>query len=449
MRFPVPQPVLDVLSRLEDCGYAAYLVGGCVRDDVLGIQPHEYDMASAARPDELARCFSGERLLETGLKHGTLTLLTDYGPLEITTFRSDGTYSDGRHPDSVRFSTDIFEDLKRRDFTINAMAYSPKRGLVDPFDGRGDCARSVLRAVGTAEERFREDALRILRGLRFSATLGFHIEADSYQGMLATMGGLQHISQERIARELNLLLLGKAASQTLATYPRLIFAVLPELEPMLHCPQRGRTHIYDVWEHSLAVLRIAERELPLAWAALLHDSGKPATLTLDHDGCTLFHGHAALGADIAARCLTRLKQPRALIDTVRDLVLHHDEKVGPHNLQLWLSRLGYDLLRQLILLQAADIEAHAPHMRHRGEEALTLIEKARQLIDSGACLSLKDLRIDGNTLKEMGFPNGPLMGETLQYLLDMVLTGRAPNDTDHLKTLAGIRLKRHQLKERP
>ena len=409
MRFPVPQPILSVLSRLEDRGYAAYLVGGCVRDDMLGIRPEEYDIASAARPEEVMACFSGERLIKTGLKHGTVTLLTGSGPVEITTFRNDGTYSDGRHPDSVRFSTDILEDLRRRDFTINAMAYSPARGLMDPYHGREDCALKILRAVGVAEDRFREDALRILRSLRFSATLGFDIEADSYQGMLAMMPRLKNVSQERIARELNLLLVGKDGAKTLATYRRLFFAVLPELEPMLHCPQRGRAYVYDVWEHSLETLRAVDKELPLAWAALLHNSGKPAAMTLDHDGRTLFHGHHEKGAEIAQSCLLRLRQPRKLIDTVRDLVYYHDEKIGPHNLRLWLSRLGFPLLRQLILLQAADLMAHAPHMHQQGAQAGR--DRKRQALRGGACLSLKGLRIDGRVLHEMGFPKGPLIGD--------------------------------------
>lgn len=444
MRFPVPQPILGVLSRLEACGFAAYLVGGCIRDDMLGIQPKEYDVASAARPEEVQACFQGERLLETGLKHGTLTLLTDAGPCEITTFRSDGTYSDNRHPDSVRFSLSIEEDLQRRDFTVNAMAYSPTRGLVDPFMGRLDCARKVLRAVGDPLERFREDALRILRGLRFAATLGFDIDADSYQAMLAMLPGLARISRERIGHELNRMLLGAHAADTLGLYPRLLFSVLPELQPILHHPQRSRFHIYDVWEHSLETLRLAPAELALRWAALFHDSGKPETSQVDPDGSTHFRGHPAISMRIAKDSLASLKQPKKLMEEVGTLVLYHDDRVGQHNLQLWLARLGFPLLRQLILLQAADLEAHAPHVHHRAQEARQLIEAAQALLDSGACLSIKDLKINGHDLRALGYPDGPLMGETLQYMLDMVLTGRAPNEADYLHRLASLRLRRHR-----
>lgn len=442
MRFPPPSTVLSVLDRLESCGYAAYLVGGCVRDDMLGIQPKEYDICSAATPEQLRDCLKGERLLDTGLKHGTLTLLIEDQRLEITTFRSDGSYSDSRHPDSVRFSDSIEEDLKRRDFTVNAMAWSPKHGLVDPHGGAEDCAARVLRAVGDPMQRFAEDALRILRGLRFSAVLGFDIEADSYQAMLSLSPNLKRISAERIGKELNLLLVGRHARKTLSIYPRLVFAVLPELEPMLFCPQRSRYHVYGVWEHSLMVLEHTPLELPLRWAALFHDSGKPTTAMVDPDGRTHFRGHPKLSVQIAGDCLRRLRQSNRLIEEVELLVLHHDDRVDFGNLQLWLSRLGFESLRRLILLQAADLEGHAPTVRDRAEQAGGLIKQAADLIRSGACLAVKDLAIGGRRLIALGFPENALIGDTLDDLLELVLTGRAPNEPEALEALALQRLDR-------
>lgn len=441
MRFPLPATALAILDRLEACGYPAYLVGGCVRDDARGIRPTEYDICSAATPAELHVCLADERLLDTGIQHGTVTLVAEDGQYEITSFRSDGLYLDSRHPDSVRFSRDLLEDLQRRDFTVNAMAYSPRRGLVDPHGGMEDLQLKVLRAVGDPAKRFQEDALRILRGLRFAASLGFDIEADSYQAMLAAAGNLVRISRERIAKELNLLLLGAHAARTLRTYPRLILQALPQLQPMLHCPQRSRFHVHDVWEHSLSVLENIPAELPLRWAALLHDSGKPAAATVSPDGATHFRGHPAISAGIARDILEGLKQPRRLTEDVVTLVRYHDDRINRANLQLWLARLGPELFRQMVWLQAADLEGHAPFVLRQALSPMQLIEEADGLIAQGACLSLKDMKIDGRRLMALGYPEGPGIGEALEALLHSVLTGETPNEAEALEALALRRLR--------
>ncbi len=441
MRIPLPSQVMSALSRLEEKGFEAYAVGGCVRDYVLGKAAQEYDLCSAATPDELKTVFAGERIIETGLRHGTLTVLLEGMPLEITTFRSDGAYSDSRHPDSVRFSRNIREDLERRDFTCNAMAYSPLRGLVDPFGGVLACHARQLKAVGDPEKRFSEDALRILRALRFSSVLGFELEEKTAAAALRLAPSLSKISRERVAKELNLALMGAGAAEALRKYPGLLTAALPQLAPMLHTPQKTRFHMYDLWEHTLQVIQYTPPELSLRWAALLHDSGKPAAMTVDPDGTTHFRGHAALSAEIADACLTGLRQPNRLIQDVHELVLYHDDRFGQDNLRRWLSKLGLDLLTRLLRLQYADIAAHAPDIARRARKALDLIPQAENMIKEGVCLNIADLKVNGDSLMWAGIPKGPAIGETLNYLLDMVLSGSVENEEEALIELAQERMR--------
>ena len=441
MHFPLPVPVTDALSRLEAKGFEAYAVGGCVRDYILGRTPHEYDLCSAATPDELRACFSAERIIETGLKHGTLTLVLDGMPLEITTFRSDGRYSDSRHPDSVSFSRSINEDLRRRDFTCNAMAYSPVRGLVDPFGGAAACHNKVLEAVGDPVQRFSEDALRILRALRFASSLGFIIEEATARAAILLAPSLDNVSRERVAKELNLALLGEGAAETLRKYPQLLFTALPQLAPMLDTPQKTRFHMYPLWEHTLQVISHTPQELSVRWAALLHDSGKPAAMTADHDGTTHFRGHPDISARISDDCMTSLRQPKQLTGDVRELVLYHDDRFGPDNVRRWLSKLGLSLLKRLLLLQYADIAAHAPDIASRAHKALDLIPLAEAMVDEGLCLNVKDLAVNGDMLIQAGVPKGPAIGEILNYLLDMVLSDSAANDQNTLIELAQERMR--------
>lgn len=436
MRFPLPEAVLRTLERLERAGHEAYVVGGAVRDDALGIEPHEYDVTTSALPEQVKAVFAGGRLIDTGLRHGTVTLLEEGWPLEITTFRVDGEYTDGRHPDQVRFSSSLREDLMRRDFTCNAMAWSPRTGLVDPFGGLDACARRMLRAVGDPGKRFEEDGLRILRALRFAATLGFDIEADTYQAMLDKLPMLDHLSRERVAAELNHLLLGRAAAATLRTYPRVLFAALPCLQPLRATPQRSRFHVHDVWEHTLRVVAAAPPDLALRWAALFHDSGKPASLTRDPDGTTHFKGHPRLSEALAERTLRELRQPKKLIEEVALLIRHHDDRIREDGVQRWLARLGLEMFIKLVRLQRADADAHAPFVSRRAPDADELIARARALIEAGAVLSLRDLAIDGRGLLALGFPSGRPLGEALEYLLEEVIRGRAPNDREQLGLLA-------------
>ena len=444
MRLEPPGYVLEALEALRGAGFAAYLVGGCVRDACLGRTPLDYDMASSATPDEVRQLFPHTRVLPTGERHGTVTALLGGNAVEITTFRADGPYSDGRHPDRVRFSRTVEEDLARRDFTVNAMAWNPWDGLTDPFGGRADCEARVLRAVGDPRTRFREDALRILRALRLACQLGFTIEPKTLRAMEEEAGGLARVSRERVGGEINRALLGPHAAWALRAYPRVLFAALPELEPMLHTPQRIRFHAWDVWEHTLRVLEATPQDLALRWAALFHDSGKPAHISYDPDGTTHFRGHQATSVLLAESAMARLRQPKALLEEVRTLVRRHGDRIGPDNLQRCLSRLGEGTLVKLLLLQRADMSGKAPDVAAGAPRLDALILDAKRLVREGAVLGLRDLAVGGNDLLALGYEAGPELGAALDRLLRAVLAGRLENRRDALLAAARERLQAGQ-----
>lgn len=439
MRFPVPGFVLEAITRLNDSGHEAYLVGGCVRDDYLHIPPHDYDICTSAYPEEIKTCFQDERTIDTGIRHGTVTLVLGHDAVEITTFRADGPYSDGRRPDHVSFTHSLAEDLMRRDFTMNALAWHPASGIVDLFGGREDCDNKLIRCVGQARHRFSEDALRILRALRFASTLGFSIEQSALEAMEERKASIRKVSVERITEELNKLMLGTQPAEVFRQYPRIMFEVLPSLEPMFRCPQRSFFHCYDVWEHSLHALSDTPPDLAVRWAALYHDSGKPDAITYDPDGTTHFRGHMAISTRIVENAMTSLRQSNALTKEVTTLVKYHDERIGPDNLQMWLSKLGHPLFIKLMWLQRADLGAHAPHVAEKVRNIDDLIARANDMAHGNACLGLKDLAVDGRVLVEHGFDTGPFLGETLQYLLQRVVNGFEQNDR---RTLLSVALKR-------
>lgn len=416
------------MERLNAAGFSAYAVGGCVRDTVLGQTPHDYDMTTSALPQEMQQVFRGERTIETGLKHGTLTVLLQGMPLEITTFRIDGAYGDGRHPDSVTFTRDVTEDLARRDFTINAMAYSPKDGLVDPFGGQTDCRDGVLRCVGDPTKRLEEDALRILRALRFSARLGFPIEAKTAHALFEQKENLAHVSIERITTELNGLLQGKFAADILRQYADILFFVLPELAPIAGFPQRCRYHCYDVWEHTLHVIDRIPATPTLRWAALLHDAAKPVCHVQDAQGNDHFYHHPEKGAAMAEDILRRLRQPNQFIDEVQKLVLYHDSCRREADVYPLLSKLGPEMLSRCLALSLADQLSHAPWLAQRAEADHALYHQRLQaLLDQNACYSLAQMAIRGPDLMALGL-KGKAIGDTLQKLLAEIVAERIPNE---------------------
>ena len=422
----IPNTVLELMEQLEEAGFECRCVGGCVRDWLMGIQPHDYDCCTSATPEEMQAIFADRQLVLAGLKHGTVSVVTTDGLVEITTFRTEGGYADSRHPDWVRFVRDLKEDLARRDFTVNAMAYSPRRGLSDPFGGQADLKKGLLRAVGDANLRFREDALRILRGLRFAARFGFQIEENTRRAMDEEIAGLDALARERVMTELEGFLKAAKAAD-LQNAANILCRCIPELAPTVGFDQHSRHHIHDVFGHTAAVVEAAPPDTALRLAALLHDIGKPATFTRDEQGEGHFYGHAAISARMADDILLGLKAPNALREEVVWLVKHHMDRhpLEEKTARRLLSRHGLERMEKLLDLQTAD-------MGDRSDELEALRALLRSLAEKEGTLTLKTLAVKGADLMALGFAPGPALGQTLNGLLEKVLTGELPNDRDAL-----------------
>ena len=436
----IPESVLELMDRLEEAGFECHCVGGCVRDHLMGIAPHDYDCCTAATPEEMLAVFADRQLVLAGLKHGTVGVVTDSGVVEITTYRTEGGYTDARHPDWVKFVRNLREDLARRDFTVNAMAYSPRRGFSDPFGGREDLARGLLRAVGEPQQRFREDALRILRGLRFAARFGFRIEEKTRAAMDAEIAGLDALARERVMTELTGFLVA-ARADDLCSAANLLCRCIPELRATVGFDQKNPNHVHDVFGHMAQVVENVPPTPELRLAALLHDIGKPKTFTLDEAGVGHFYGHAAAGADLADGILHRLKASNALREEVVWLVKHHMDHYLPEEktARRLLSRHGLQRMERLLDLQAADLGgkgADGPDASLRELEALRQL--LRTLAQQEGALTLKTLAVSGRDLMALGIAPGPELGKTLNALLDRVLAGELPNDRNALlAALAG------------
>ena len=432
----LPDYVMSALDRLTEAGFEAYVVGGCVRDLLMGRTPGDYDVTTSALPEETAAVFAGDRVIETGIKHGTVTVLLSGHPLEITTFRVDGDYSDARHPDAVTFTRSLREDLARRDFTMNAIAWNGAEGLVDPFGGEADIRAGIVRCVGDPGARFREDALRILRCLRFSAVLGFRAEPETAAAARENRALLRQISAERVAAELKKLVCGPDVRRVVLEETDVLGAVLPELLPMRGFDQRNTHHIYDVLEHCAAVCEAVPAEPALRMAALLHDVGKPDCFFLDEDGAGHFYGHGARGAEIADEALRRLRFDNASRERITELVRCHDMLIEPTEKSVLrvFRRFGPDFFFQLVQIKRADALAHAPGQKltERLERSAALEALGRELLTRRACFSLRDLAVNGDDLIAAGLSPGPAVGEALHALLDAVTDGRAPNEKSAL-----------------
>ena len=423
----LPGYVTECLDALEAAGFAAYAVGGCVRDAVLGKEPQDYDLCTAALPEQTQAVFRGHDLVLAGLKHGTVGVVTEHGVVEITTFRTEGGYADSRHPDWVRFVPNVEDDLARRDFTVNAMAWSPKRGFRDPFGGLEDLKNHVLRAVGDPSRRFREDALRILRGVRFASRYRLTPDPETKDAMFTLVPLMDQLARERVFDELCKLLM-TATAQDLLNFAPVIAGAIPELGPQIGFDQRTPYHAYDIFTHTAHVVEHVPRELTLRWAALLHDVGKPHCFTQDETGRGHFKGHASAGAEIADGVLRRLKAPTALREDVVLLIGQHMTRMEPDKkfLRRRLSRLGPEMLDQLLLLQEADMCSKGvckDEEKAQFAQCLSLLAQIRQ---EEACLSLGSLAVDGNDLLSLGF-RGKAIGACLNSLLDRVLDEQLPN----------------------
>ena len=417
----LPQAVQYCISSLEAAGFRAFAVGGCVRDSLLGLTPADFDLCTSAKPDQIAQVFARHQLLHHGEKHGTVGVVLDGEVFEITTFRMEGGYEDARHPNWVDFVENVEEDLARRDFTINAMAYNPSTGYVDPFGGREDLKNKILRTVGDPDARFREDALRILRGARFSARFRLTPDPATLSAMDRLAPLLDKIARERVFEELCKLLVSATAADLQQFIP-LLTQVIPELSPSVGFQQHSPHHRYDVFTHTAHVVEAVPKEPSLRWAALLHDVGKPACFTQDENGRGHFKGHAKISQEMADAILLRLKAPSALRQQVTELIGLHMTKLEPDKklLRRRLGKLGQDRLEQLLELQEADMGSKGTGISEGMEQFQILRAMISEILSEDACLSIKDLAITGWDLQQIGLAPGPEMGRCLNWLLGQV-----------------------------
>ena len=428
----LPDYVLALIDRLETAGFPTYAVGGCVRDMILGQTPQDYDLCTAALPEQTEAVFADRSLVLAGKKHGTVGVITENGVVEITTFRTEGGYGDNRHPDWVKFVPDIREDLARRDFTVNAMAWSPTRGFADPFGGQEDLKNRILRAVGDPATRFREDSLRILRGVRFAVRYDLQPEDRTLRAMEDLAFLMDNLARERIFDEL-CKLLPLVTARDLLHFGPILAAVIPELAPMIGFDQHTRHHAYDLFTHTAYVVENTPQQLPLRWAALLHDTGKIPAFTQDEDGRGHFYGHAAESARLADSILRRLKAPTVLREKTVLLIELHMTQLEPTKkvIRRWLSRLGRETLDEFLLLQTADTRSKGVDVTAE----LAQFDRLQAILDNieaeNACLSLKDLAVKGNDLMALGI-TGKRIGIMLNQLLDLVLDDQLPNEKSAL-----------------
>lgn len=429
-----------IIHTLQDAGYEAYIVGGCVRDAVLGRTPDDWDITTSARPEEVKALFS--RTIDTGIAHGTVTVMFGKEGYEVTTYRVDGRYEDHRRPSSVSFTASLLEDMKRRDFTINAMAYNDEEGIIDHFEGIRDLERRQIRCVGEPSERFDEDALRILRAVRFAAQLDFSIDEGTREAVRRQAVFLKDISAERIQVELTKLLLSAHPEQLRTAWELGVTAVvLPEFDRMMETLQNNKHHMYSVGEHTLKVIQEVPQTKMLRWAALLHDVAKPVCKTTDERG-DHFYGHSEKGVELAEAVLVRLKFDNATTDRVKRLVLWHDYGMGEcpslRSFRKSLSRMGADLFEDYTKLKRADILAQSEYMREEKLHTLACLRNYYgQIMEEQQCLTLKDLAVSGRDLIESGMQPGKEMGQVLHYLLDCVLECPEKNEKDILLRLVG------------
>lgn len=434
MHISCPNYILKAIEIIEAHGYTAYAVGGCVRDSVMGRTPNDWDMTTDAEPEQTQKIFHSFRTIPTGIKHGTVTVIIDSHPIEITTMRIDGEYSDNRHPQQVSFTRNINDDLSRRDFTVNAMAYNPKIGLVDPFGGIEDIKKRLIRCVGQPNIRFHEDALRILRAVRFASVLDFDIEKNTAESLIDNRSLLNHISKERIRVELIKLLCGKNVENALTNYKELIFEIIPELSATNGFLQHTLYHIYDVWTHTVKVVAAIEPTSDFRLAALLHDVEKPSMFTLDENGRGHFKGHPQKGAETAEKILRRLRFSNAEIKRITAIIYLHDER--PNGDRFALARLcadyGIDSVDDTLKLIKAESHGKNPEF---SDSEIASVELAQKQLDemrkSNTCLSLSQLNINGNDIISCGIERTKIK-ETLQFLLYEVVYERVENKKSEL-----------------
>ena len=437
MLIHLPEDVKAILHTLQEAGYEAYAVGGCIRDSLLGRRPDDWDITTSAKPQETKALFG--KTIDTGIQHGTVTVMRHGRGYEVTTYRVDGEYEDGRHPKEVTFTASLKEDLKRRDSTVNAMAYNEKEGLVDLFGGRQDLEQKIIRCVGEANERFEEDALRIMRAVRFSAQLGFSIEERTKEAIRGHAERLRQVSAERIQVELTKLVISPNPDFLRIAWETGITAVvLPEFDRLMEQPQNNPHHCFSVGEHTLHAMQAVRPDKCLRLCLLLHDVAKPDCLTTDAEGIDHFHGHAQKGERMAAQILKRLRYDNHTTELVSRLVKWHDVAIAPEKkaVRRAASRMGKELFPLILEVKAADLAAQSDYQRAEKREWLERLRSLYEEIErEGDCLTIKDLAVDGRDLIQAGITPGPQLGRTLQEFLEIVLEDPEKNTKEYLLSL--------------
>lgn len=435
MEIKIPSEVTKIINRLEGAGHRAFCVGGAIRDSVMGLTPGDWDITTSAKPYETCELFKDFKTIDTGLKHGTITIIINHKPFEVTTFRIDGEYGDNRHPETVEYTSDLKSDLARRDFTINALAYNPLTGFVDLYGGQDDIYNSIIKTVGNPDKRFNEDGLRIFRALRFASVLGFEIEEETSNAIHRNKELLKNISAERIAVELNKLLCGKNAFNVLMEYSDVLSVVIPEIAPAINFKQYGEKHAYDIWEHICHTVDTIPRDKILRLTMFLHDLGKVPTHKLNDKGESSFKNHAVVGGEMAKEILTRLRYDKKTINQVSFLVGNHDFEPPETKIQLkhHLKNKTPDDIRTLLVIKKSDRGALSEKYRDISEGIAQTLEWLREIESNNECCTLKDLAVTGNDLLKLGF-SGEKIGEKLNHLLDAVIEEKVENSKTCLLT---------------
>lgn len=435
------EKALFIVNELIHNGYDSYIVGGCVRDSLMGKVPHDWDVCTSALPEQVKEIFSGYRIIDTGLKHGTVTILIDDESFEVTTFRVESGYSDKRHPDKVEFVKSIYEDLARRDFTINAIAYNPVVGYVDPYGGRLDIQSGLIKCVNNPVDRFIEDPLRILRAIRFYCQLGFRIDNSTSYGMRAVREGIRDISYERISSELKKMIVYPGFDGILLAYADIITEVIPEFRDCIGFQQKNSYHIYDVYEHIVKALKYCcSSDYITRFAILFHDIGKPHSYQDGDDGYRHFLGHPTVSASMTETILRRMRFDNESISKIVELVSYHDATLVPSkkHIRRWLNKIGEEQFRRLIDIKIADLDAHkiVSSSTERRDNFLKVRDILNEILKEESCFSIKDLAINGRDLIVIGVNPGPKMGEILNTLLDKVMGDELENTRDSLLNFA-------------
>ena len=432
----IPADANELIHTLQNNGHSAYIVGGCVRDSILGRTPHDYDICTSATPSEMLEIFKDKKIIKTGLQHGTVTVVVNGEPYEITTYRIDGIYSDNRRPDTVTFTDKLVEDLRRRDFTINAMAYNDEEGLIDPFNGMEDIKYKKISCVGFAEDRFGEDALRILRAIRFAAQLEFTIMPGTDWEIHKQYKNLENISIERINSEFCKIASSDDFCVELLLYKDVFSLFIPELKDMFDFPQNNPWHIWDVFGHTIHAVEYCDSDdLVVRLAVFFHDFGKPHSYQDGEDGIRHFKGHGKVSADMTDSIMKRLRFDNETRNNVVELVYYHDAnfEVGKKYVKRWLNKIGEKQFRRLLQVKKADNKAQNLELSSDRIKELSEIEALiDEVLQEDECFSLKDLAVNGNDLIGVGYRAGKELGNTLNKLLQLVIDGDCPNEKEKL-----------------